>query len=86
VEVETSSPVVTTDSGVTHLAAGQAPDLYGGPDPYLDPKLAEIRDAEAKRNDAVTVEDRPEPSIDPALVEARDAEIKRLADRANSDN
>ena len=43
---------------------------------YLDPVLAEIRDAEAKRND-VEIAPREEPSIDEALIKAREAEIKR---------
>lgn len=44
---------------------------------YLDPKLAEIRDEEAKKLEAVVVEPRPEPTIDPELIKLRDAEIKR---------
>lgn len=44
---------------------------------YLDPKLAELRDEEAKKLEAVVVEPRPEPTIDPELVKLRDAEIKR---------
>jgi len=43
---------------------------------YLDPKLAEIRDAEAKRND-VAIAPREDASIDEALVKAREVEIKR---------
>lgn len=43
---------------------------------YLDPALAEIRDAEAKRND-VEIAPREDASIDEALVKAREAEIKR---------
>lgn len=44
---------------------------------YLDPKLAEIRDEEIKKLEAVVVEPRPEPTIDPALVKLREEEIKR---------
>ncbi len=44
---------------------------------YLDPKLAELRDEEAKKLEAVVVEPRPEPTIDPKLVELREAEAKR---------
>ena len=43
---------------------------------YLDPKLAEIRDAEAKRND-VEIAPREDASIDEALIKAREVEIKR---------
>lgn len=42
---------------------------------YLDPRLVEIREAEAKRND-IKVEARPEPTIDDELVKAREAEAK----------
>lgn len=48
---------------------------------YLDPDLADLRDAEIKKLSELPplaprglVED---PSIDPALVEAREAEVKR---------
>lgn len=44
---------------------------------YLDPKLAELRDEEAKKLEAVVVEPRPEPTIDPELLKLRDAEIAR---------
>lgn len=89
-EGDSPSPVVTTtdssSDGMAHLAAGEAADPYnaGEREPYLDPKLAEIRDAEVKRNEETDakVEPRPEPTIDPVLVEQRDAEIKRLADAA----
>lgn len=61
---------------VTYLAPGTVPDLTPA-EPLLDPKLAEIRDAEIKAND-VTIEPAPEPTIAPELVKARDEEIKRL--------
>lgn len=49
---------------------------------YLDPKLAEARDAEAERLAQVVVDgSREEPSLDPKLAEARDAEAKRLAEQ-----
>jgi hypothetical protein len=62
---------------VTYLAPGTVPDLTP-PTPLLDPKLAEMRDAEIKANE-VDIEPRAEPTIDPRLVEARNAEIKRLS-------
>jgi hypothetical protein len=65
---------------VTYLAPGAVPDLTPA-EPPLDPKLAEIRDAEIKAND-VTIDPAPEPTIDPALVRARDEQIKRENERA----
>jgi hypothetical protein len=44
---------------------------------YLDPKLAEIRDAEMARLEKIVVTPREDATIDPALVKLRDAEIKR---------
>lgn len=64
----------------TYLAPGEVPDLTPVA-ASLDPKLVEIRDAEAKAND-VTIEPAPEPTIDPVLVKAREDEVKRLSERA----
>jgi hypothetical protein len=61
----------------TYLAPGEVPDLTPG-EASLDPKLAEIRDAEIKANDVEVFSSFEEPTIDPALVKARDEEIKRL--------
>ena len=66
---------------VTYLAPGSVPDLTPV-EPLLDPKLAEIRDAEIKAND-VTIEPAPEPTIDAALVKARDEQIKLENERAD---
>lgn len=44
---------------------------------YLDPKLAEIRDAEMARLEKIVVQPREDATIDPQLVKLRDAEAKR---------
>ena len=65
---------------VTYLAPGSVPDLTPV-EPLLDPKLAEIRDAEIKAND-VTIESASESTIDPELVKARDEQIRLENERA----
>lgn len=73
-----SEPIVRT---VTYLAPGEAPTVERD-EPSLDPRLAEIREEEAKRNDEVKVEPRQEPTIDPELEKARDEQVKRETERA----
>lgn len=46
---------------------------------YLDPQLAEIRDAEMAKLAAIVVEPRPDATIDDALVAARNAKPDRKA-------
>lgn len=78
-----SNDVQTTTSARTvYLAPGEVPDLTPR-EPYLDPKLAEIREAEIKKND-VKIAAPQEPTIDDALVKARDEQIKRETDRAKN--
>ncbi len=73
----TSEPETRT---ITYLAPGSVPDLTPV-EPLLDPKLAEIRDAEIKSND-VKIEPAPVPTIDAELVKARDEQIRRENERA----
>jgi hypothetical protein len=55
-------------------AAEKQPD---GSTIYLDPRLAEIRDAEMAKLAAIEIAPRQDATIDPVLVKLREAEIKR---------
>lgn len=76
-----SNVQTTTSARKVYLAPGEVPDLTPRT-PYLDPKLAEIREAEIKKND-VKIAGPQEPTIDDALVKARDEQIARETKRAN---
>lgn len=77
-----SNVQTTTSARTVYLAPGEVPDLTPR-EPYLDPKLAEIREAEIKKND-VKIEPLAEPTVDDELVKARDEQIKRETDRAKN--
>lgn len=78
----TSDVQTTTSAQQVYFAPGEVPDLSPR-EPYLDPKLAEIREAEIKKND-VTIAPLGEPTIDAELVKARDEQIERETKRAKS--
>lgn len=67
---------VTTAQTVVDGGSGDEVGRWSAERFSIDPRLVEVRDAEAEAN-TVRPEPRPEPTIDDALMKAREADIKR---------